>query len=321
MTEVVYERAKFTHRVFAFMVDLLFMLVTALALVLASREIVGRTPFYQKAAKDMNDIQLASHLFFEEINGDTTILCDHYKPESEDDCEVYNVELDKALKEFYTDADFFNQEDPNSGIALYIKQRLDTGYFIYTDDSHTDVAPKSDVLASTLYKTYSKLMKQDALTYMSKVGSYIDATKTINLSFIFLILLVPIVISVTIFEYIIPLFFKRGRKTLGKFFFKLGVVDSQGLSPSLLRFTFRFLLFLIIETILSIVTFTIPVIVSISMYFFSKSNQSFHDYVTGTYVVSCENARIFMNKEEYIAAHKEAEEFELKKEIIDLNKN
>lgn len=312
--EVTFEKAKFTHRVFAFMVDLFLMIVTALLLVLASRQLVGLTPFYSSAVNKIKDVQIASHLYVKDEKGDTVLLCEFYSPESEEDCEEYNVELDKALKEFYKDTYFFTEDSSN----LYLEQRMKTGYFIYTDDSHTDAAPKSDVLASTIYKTYTSLMKTEAVTYISKNVDYVSASKTINLSFIFLILLVPIVISVTIYEYIIPLCLKRGRKTLGKLAFKLGVVDEKGLSPSFWRFTARFALFLFVEILLSVVAFMIPFLVSMTMFYFSKKAQSFHDYVTATYVISTDGARVFMNENEYLETKKEAEEFELKADSVSL---
>ena len=315
--EVVFTKARFSHRIFAFMVDLFLMTVTSLLLILASRQLVGLAPFYKNAVNGIREVQIASHLYEQDEKGDTVVLCEFYNPESEEDCQKYNVDLDKALKAFYSDPNFFDQSDSNSGLALYMKQRLDTGYFIYTDDSHTDVAPKDDVLASTIYKTYSKIMKEDALSYMAKNTLYIESSRTINLSFILLILVTPIVISVFIFEYIIPLCFKRGRKTIGKFLFKLGVVDVQGLSPSFWRFTARFALFLFIEVLMS-VAFFIPLIISMTMFSVSKLGQSFHDYVTNTYVVNCEESRIFMNKEEYLKAKEEAENFELKADAVDL---
>ena len=127
--EVVFTKARFSHRMFAFMVDLFLMIVMSLLLILASRQLVGLTPFYQNAVNGIKDVQIASHLYTQKENGDTIILCDYYVPESEEDCQTYNVNLNKALEDFYKDSSFFDQTDPESGIALYIKQRLDTGYF------------------------------------------------------------------------------------------------------------------------------------------------------------------------------------------------
>ena len=316
--EVTFTKAKFSSRIFAFMVDAFLMIVTALGLVIGSRYLFGSMDFYQNATNKITEIQMASHLYYKDEKGDTTILCDHYDPQSEEQCAEYNPKLHQALSDFYHDSFFFDQDDSESGYALYIKQRMDSGLFIYTDDSHSDVAPKDDVLASEIYKTYTSLMKHDAVSYIAQNEDYINSARTLNLTFIFLILVLPITISVFIYEFIVPMLFKRGRKTIGKFLFKLGVVDQKGLSPRFGRFFARFILFYFVEIMLSLVAFLIPFIVSTSMFFFSKNNQSFHDYVSGTYVVNCENATIFMNKEEYIQTKGEAEQFELKSDMVDL---
>ena len=218
----------------------------------------------------------------------------------------------KALTEFYTNPTFFNQDDPNDGLALYNQQKLNSGYFIYSDDSHTSIVKKGDKTYAETYVVYAKLMKEDAVTYLMKNNTYISNTRTINLSFIFLILLLPIVISVTIFEFIIPLIFRKGRKTLGKLLFKLAVVDKRGLSPSFWRFTARFAIFLFFEVLLSAVSFLIPLFVSIGMFAFSKTNQSFHDYVTLTYVVDTSNSLVYLNKQDLEEGKKKAEELEIK---------
>ena len=316
--EVTFTKAKFSSRIFAFMVDAFLMIVTALGMVIGFRYLFGSMSFYQNASNRMTEIQMASHLYYQDEKGDTSLLCDHYDPQSEEQCEQYNPSLHQALSDFYHDSFFFDQSDSESGYALYIKQRMETGQFIYIDDSHSDCAPKEGVLASEIYKTYTSLMKHDAVSYIAENADYINAVKTLNFTFIFLILLLPITISVFVYEFIIPLCFKRGRKTIGKFLFKLGVVDQKGLSPSFLRFSARFLLFYSLEIVLSLVAFLIPLIVSTSMFFFSKKNQSFHDYVSGTYVVSCENNNIFLNKEEYLKIKGEAANFELTSDMVNL---
>lgn len=316
--EVTFTKAKFSSRIFSFMVDLFLMIVTALGLVIGARYLFGSMAFYKNASNRITEIQMVSHLYYQNDKGDTELLCDHYNPQSEEQCAEYNPYLDQALSDFYHESFFFDQSDSESGNALYVKQRMNTGLFIYTDDSHTDVAPKDSVKASELYETYTSLMKHDAVSYIAQNVDYINSVKTINLTFIFLILVLPISISVIIYEFIIPLCFKRGRKTIGKFLFKLGVVDQKGLSPSFGRFFGRFILFYIVEIMLSIVAFLIPFIVSVSMFFFSKNNQTFHDYIAGTYVVDCENSRIFMNKEEYVQTKEEANQFELKSDMVDL---
>lgn len=314
--EVNYNKAKFSRRMLAFGADLLLMVVTALGLVIASQAILMHVPFYKNAGENIKNIQYESHLYIHGKDNEPLILCDYYSPSTEEEYKVACSEVDKALTDFYTDAKFFNQDDPNDGLYLYNEQKLVSGYFIYEDESHTSIVKKGNVTYETAFSTYAKFMKEDAVSYLVKYPGYLESTRTINVSFIFLILLLPIVISVTIYEFIIPLIFKRGRKTIGKLILKLGVVDSRGLTPSFWRFLARFALFLFFEVLLSTVSFLIPLIVSISMFAFSKTNQSFHDYMTLTYVVDTSTGSIFMNEKEYIESQEKLKSLEVKAEDV-----
>lgn len=310
--EVNFNKAKFSTRMLAFGADLLLMIVTALGLIIASQAILMHTPFYRNAGDNIKNIQYESHLYIHGEDNEPLILCDYYSPASEEEYKIACSEVDKALTEFYTDAKFFDQTDPESGLYLYNEQKLLSGYFIYEDETHTSVVKKGDVTYETVFPTYAKFMKEDAVSYLVKYPGYLENTRVINVSFIFLILLLPITLSVTIYEFIIPLIFRRGRKTIGKLILKLGVVDSRGLSPSFWRFLARFALFLFFEVLLSVVSFLIPLIVSISMFAFSKMNQSFHDYMTLTYVVDTSTSSIFMNEKEYKESQEKLKDLEIK---------
>ena len=310
--EVNFNKAKFSTRMLAFGADLLLMAITALGLVIASQAILMHVPFYKNAGQNIKNIQYESHLYIHGSDNEPLILCDYYSPTSEEEYKAACSDVDNALTAFYTDARFFDQEDPQDGIYLYNQQKLSSGYFIYEDESQTTITKKGDVSYEALFPVYATFMKENAVSYLVKYPGYLDSTRTINVSFIFLILLLPITLSVTIYEFIIPLIFRRGRKTIGKLILKLGVVDSRGLSPSFWRFLARFALFLFFEVLLSVVSFLIPLIVSISMFAFSKMNQSFHDYMTLTYVVDTSNASIFMNEEDYKKSQEKLKQLEVK---------
>ena len=161
-------------------------------------------------------------------------------------------------------------------------------------------------------------MAEKAIKYVINSDQYVSATRIISLSFIFITLLVPIVFSVILFELVFPLIFKRGRKTLGKLIFKLSVVDNRGLSCSFWRFLGRFSIFFFLEVLVGIVSFAIPLIISFSMMVFSKTNQSFHDYVVNTYVVEAPTSSICLTQEELITKKEKDEKFVLNKEDVAL---
>ncbi|HOY65213.1 MAG TPA: hypothetical protein PK745_18755, partial [bacterium] len=60
---------------------------------------------------------------------------------------------------------------------------------------------------------------------------------------------------------------------------------------------------LCVEIIASVFTFGIPIIFSVSMFFFTKNNQSFPDYMLGIYSVDVELKTIYKSIDEYEASH------------------
>lgn len=309
--EVSFNRAKYSSRILAFAADLIVMVVLTLSMMLASQAILKNAPYYQNAGKQMKEIQVLSGLYVQQSNGNVDRLTSYYSPSTQDEFKNYGDSIDASLSTFYKDERFFS--DTTKSSAHYIELKLNSKLFIYSDDSHTTVVPKSEDLTSLkkMYTFYDTTIKEDATLYITKYPGYVEATKVLNLSFIFLMLLVPMVISITICEFIIPLIIGNGRRTLGKLLFKLSVVDARGLSPKFWQFFARYMFFMFIEIILSAVSFFIPLIVSFSMFAFSKANQSLHDYVCGTYVVDSSSARVFKNEKEYVEAKEKAEAINL----------
>lgn len=316
MAEVTLNKAKYSSRLYASALDFFIMTLLALLGVILTQKIFMNVPYYKQAGETINEIERKSHLYAMNKDGSLVILSKFLTVTDESQLPEINTRLDNSLKEFYKDPMFFDQSDPNSGITLYNIERIKSELFIYTTDEHTDVAPKQGVGQPALYSFYCGAMEKTAMSYLIQYPGYVEASKTLNLTFIFCILLIPIVLSATICEYIVPLCLKRGRKTFGKWLLRIGVTDSRGLSPKLGRFTCRFLFFLFIEVLLGIISFGIPIIISFSMFVFSKKSQSLHDYVTNTYVVDTSDNRIFMNEKEYFEKMEEASKMELHKKQI-----
>ncbi len=314
--EVKFEKATFSSRILAFGADLITMVAAGLGLAIASQAILQNVPFYKEAGQVLNKVQLDSGIYVENNAGDVVALCDYYKPETKDQYKNYNDEINLALTSFYQNEQFF--ADTTWSNQHYLDMKIDSGLFIYTDDSHKSTTPVSEdeQALKNMFEFYGRTITEDATLYIVKYPGYVEATKTLNISFIFLILLLPIFLSVTIFEFVVPFIFGNGYRTIGKFLFKISIVDARGLAPSFPRFLLRYLFFLIVEVYGSMVSFLIPMIVSFSMFVFNKNNQSLHDYVIGTYVVDSSNKRVFKNQKEYMAAKEEAENLNLNSKDI-----
>lgn len=314
--EVNFIKAKYSNRIFAFCTDLIIMIIAALGLMIGTRAIVFNLDYYKNAIETVTEIQLNSGLFIEKNTSEVVSLANYYQPQTADDFKKCGEELDLALKGFYSNEMFF--ENTTESYQHYVDLKVESELFIYVDSTHKEAVPlgSDETSLKSMYSFYCSTIKNDAARFIAAVNGYVESTRTINLTSIFIILLIPIVLTVTIFEYLVPLLIGNGRKTIGKWLFKIAVVDVRGLQPTLGRFTLRFLFLLIIEIILSVITFTLPLIVSFSMFAFSKTNQSLHDYVLNTYVVDSSDTRVFKNEKEYLEAKQRAENLNLRDKNI-----
>lgn len=120
--------------------------------------------------------------------------------------------------------------------------------------------------------------------------------------------------------YLLPLFiFRRGRKTFGKAIYRIGLVDSNFLSPKIGRTIARFCIFYFGVLILSVLTFGIPFFVSFSLMAFSKKKQGFPDYMLGLLEVDTYRTKIFMSTEEIalrgVNTHSKAVDFKVREKL------
>ena len=319
--EVNYSKAGYRGRLFAFFFDLMCMVILGLGGVFLTQTIMNNVPYYKAANRRINEIQLSSHLYAEREDGTTKLLCDYLIVNDDSEYEDINKQLDEALTEFYSDPTYFEQSGDKSGMSIYNSYKIPTGQdssdlFIYEDETHSTIVKKSGVTDKSIYDFYVKVMSENAVKYVIDNPDYISSSRTISLSYYFIILLVPISSSVIIFEYIIPLCLRRGKKTLGKLVFKLAVLDVRGLSCTWKRYTLRFIFFFFVEFLLSVVTFAIPLIISFTLLVFNKAGQSLHDYVINTYVVEAPTSSVMLTAEEYIAKTKKSSEFVLDKDDV-----
>ena len=96
--------------------------------------------------------------------------------------------------------------------------------------------------------------------------------------------------------YIIPIIFFRGKKSLGRLAFRIGLLGKDNFSLTIGRFTLRFLIFLFAEVILSVFTLCVPLIISISMSAFTKKKQNFHDFMLDIKEVDTYGTKIYLDK-------------------------
>lgn len=331
---VQYTQPKFLHRIIANFVDIFIFVLTGVLLFAATRCIVVSTDSYKQMDARYDEIRLDSGLYMKNPSDDSEIIdtigyltnnvqtygkdFDGYDINQEDfnlNKITTHYKISTAVTAINIFRDYIAQEgvlDNEVKVNLlnafdqeYKKIRLETLYNgtpLFIEESgliKPNPVISEQVSLRSLYfdNVYSKFLDNYCLGFLSSnVEEYYTITK--NFAVLVLALEVPVayVLSAILTYFVPPLFFKRGRKTLGKALYHIGLIDTKTiLSPSLGKFTIRFLIFLFGELLLSVVTLGLPYLISASMMAFSKKKQGFPDYMVGCIEVDTSKNNIFLD--------------------------
>ena len=155
---------------------------------------------------------------------------------------------------------------------------------------------KNEDYYTNVYKIY---VVQQCGGYLTTLfPEYLNASRLTSNILFFAELPIAFSLAAILTYFVPPLFLRRGRKTIGKLIYKIGLVDPRYLSPTFPRFLIRFLIFFVFVLTLSFFTFGIPLIISFSMMAFSKKKQGFPDYMVGCIEVDNNLENIYFNKYE-----------------------
>lgn len=307
LPEIKYRRAKFWRRIFANLLDLIILIITTFLLFAGVRAIAscfGSVSASQSRLKQMREesglyhpkeegsselISIADYL---EDSSDYTAADKYYLAEQTifDFAEYSGIEVGENLK--------------NEIIESYNEFRLEQSYLSkpYFIEENSQIKENPDCKASKIlyFQNIAAPFLNDYCEgcLASKFPEYVDLT-LFNSRLLFLIEL-PISYAVAgILTYLVPTFiFRRGRKTFGKALYKIGVVDSRVLNPTWKRSLARFAIFYFAILLLSVVTFAIPAIISVTMMGFSKKRQGFADYMLDLQEIDTAGSTIFFNIQE-----------------------
>ena len=119
-----------------------------------------------------------------------------------------------------------------------------------------------------------------------------------------LLIVFTFLISSLIFYFLIPLFSKNNRSTLGMRIFRLGLISNSNYSLTTKEFVFRFFFFFIIEYILGFLSFFIIPLISLSYMLLSKNGVPFHDLLLNSKMIDTSGVKIYKNKYELLSALK-----------------
>ena len=342
VVSVNYTQPRFWHRVMANFVDFFLFIILMLASFIGVRSIVLNIPSYKATEQRISQIQLDSNLYKKDPNDanknvDIVYFIDRYTDNiygSDFEGATGNGKIGKIVQaingfiEYCSNPSVTSPERYQELVNYYDNMRLETvtsdGIHYFVKDGN-QIVPNETLSSiaekrSLYYKNvYVPVIEKRCLPFLtSNVKEYRECYRTEFNFLVFLELPVSLVFAAILVYFVPPLFFRRGRMTLGKALYRIGLVDDRILSPTFWRFSARFLIFLFAELILSLFTLGIPYIISFSLMAFSKKKQGFPDYMLHLYEIDTSKANIYMD---YVEAelknelHGEAVDFRMEKPL------
>ena len=350
IVHIEYEQPKLVHRVLANFLDVLLMVACTILCFIASRAIVTSTPMYRDNDYALREIQLSSGLY---INADRTSDSpvdergfDINEYRYGDEVMLYTIWLtrqdsltyeaivnrcEKAIDKFVS---YINSvcHHPETELMIFLgEEKLNKvgdvpdheHFFIRNVDTNSIEIPLDEngrpyYSYQTYFKEFYKKLMDDKLAddYLIKyVPKFKECLKNEGICLLFIELPSAYFVAALLVYFIPPLFFRRGRMTLGKALYRIGLVDKNILSPTFVKHLLRFVIFFFAELVLSIFTFGIPYVISFTLMLCSKKKQGFPDYMLGLTEIDSSKQKIYYNRVEALtdkaSVYKAASDFKL----------
>jgi len=305
-----YERPKQTRVIFAGLLDFLLATLVCLCLFIGTKYVTENTSTYKTNLEEFNTLKLNSKIFIyseddkriedivtfynrstkysqSEIEKDLAERINYFISfVGENSSEKTKIEVQKNYDDFRLDPEL-----NKNGLSYFIKD--ENGNIIKNVESN--LAIKEYV--ENVYKVYIDEFCQ--AQFIAKIPTSLNLQKYFANCLLFIEIPIAVVLGVIVYFYIVPLIIFRGRKTLGRLAFNIGMVNKYCLNPNFWLFSLNFTLFLF-EIVLSAVSFLIPMVISFSMEIFSKRKQNFHNYMTNIQYIDTNKAKIYRSKDEIL---------------------
>jgi hypothetical protein len=274
--------------------DAFTVLLGAAIFSLATLNIYFLTPAYTQPTSFREETMLQSHLYVSKdggvellsasLSGDGSLKSEEKRDEAKDALlYCYTVYLADELE---------GKGDAKLNGYLYAESPSlfkENGAPIYEDENH----------AQDYFSSYCKVIEDHGVADLGIKAGFAEARQKILLGY-FIAFLIAFSLSCISFLLVVPLCFKKGKRSFGMMLSKIAYLDQCGLSPSWLRFLFRFLFQWILILCGAFFTFGITIAFSASFGAFRKDHQSISDYVLGIYPVDASLSPTCQSEEEFL---------------------
>lgn len=295
--ELEYNKAKIYKRFFAAFIDLFCVFLMTFILFSLTNMVLPHIESYSSLVEKRNNLLDESHLYDENYLVITDVIAD------EKEFPTFNSKKDylsEHIEEFYNSSLYF--DDLSEIKEEYDKRRIEyryNGIKLFDYNENNEII-ELNVSPEYLTNFYIEEVNNYCLKYLFNNIDYVETTRIISLVSI-LNFACWLILMVTLFYLVFPLWiFKRGRLTIGKRIFSIGLIDGNALNITNSKYILRFLFILFIMFILSFFSFLLPIFVSIGMMLISKRQQDLVDYIFNNYVVDIKDSEIYLDYLEYL---------------------
>lgn len=292
-----------TRRVVAFVIDAFISIFVAVCLfAFVSPYAASIFVNYEEVSNLYRQRLEDSGLYIETTTNLVELVTDIYtEDEKNNKHEEYYHALDKAITGFYTNPDFYtqfeNEENINMSIESYIDSKNSSGYFLDSTKIYENDSDVTMIATKAKLKIFFESEFEKALNFLSLDNDCLDYARTITTTNILQIVF-SVTISFSVFYLIVPICTKY-RQTLGKKLMNIAIVSrNTGLLATKIQILIRFISFYLIEVLLSVFILALPLLISFTMLFFSKSRVALHDYFSATLCVDYREIPVFSTREE-----------------------
>lgn len=331
--EIKYTRASFFQRVMANLVDFIFLMIFFVSSFLLARLIYNSTSEYKTIMNNINEAKIYSGLYMDSSYTSISKLEEYLASEEKtipqnmknvkdtisilNDNNVYGAEAQlrgsKAVINCFfkylkttVDLDTYNLiiEDRNNYFLkddfVYLESDGTKIPYFLLEKGEIEQNEECPLKPIDYYKNaYRPYIDNNLQGYLaSSVPTYSKSMKSLTQILFFVEIPVSYVLACLLTYFIPPLIFRRGRMTIGKAIYRIGLINSKCLNPSFKTFLLRFIMLFSLELVLSIFTFGLPIIISFSMMAFSKKRQSFIDYILNLDEINVRGSKIFYSLDE-----------------------
>lgn len=294
--EIEYKSVSVVKRFFSKFVDLFIIVFTCFVFFsLSNMFIVKNVDGYKNLINTQNKLKIESNLYLK----DGTYVIDYVNTESFTNYESKKDYLSSTIEKFYTNQTFFNDSTyKNQYYQRALESKDSSSNLLFKLENA--VLKENNLKPEDYYNFYKDEIENHCIGYLFNNSEYSNCTRLISLSLI-ITAFICLFISYVIYRVVLPLTcFKRGKQTLGMKLFKISYVGVDAFSVSGTKYVLKSIFDFVVYYLLNIVSFLIPLIISIGMMFLSKSGQDLSEYVFNVYPIDTKNDDVYTCYLEYL---------------------